>query len=304
LDLSVIILSWNTRELLRQCLESLRGGTGDLAAEVILIDNASSDGSADMVARDFPEVRLFRNAVNTGYAAGVNQGLRESRGERICLLGSDTRVLPDALPALAAFLDAHPEAGAVAPRLLNPDGSVQKGCMRFPTLTTVFWWDTPLQALWPESRELRRYQMRDWDHRGTRRVEQPPGTCLMLRRSMVERIGPMDERLWLFFNDVDWALRMHRARAPIWYVDEARIYHHLGRSTAQFPDFAPLWYQNRIAYYRKHYHVVGAALTKIHLVYAALRECWRTWCHVPFNRESRAYVRMVFGRMFELLARS
>lgn len=302
-DLSVVILSWNTRELLRECLESMRGGTGGLATEVLVVDNASSDGSADMVAEAFPEARLFRNAGNRGYAGGVNQGLRESRGERICLLGSDTRVFPDTLPLLAAFLDAHPDAGAVAPRILNPDGSLQGGCMRFPTLTTVLWWDTPLQAWWPESRELRRYRLKDWDHRGTRQIEQPPGTCLMVRRATVDRIGLMDERLWLFFNDVDWALRMWKAGAPIWYVDEARIIHHLGRSTAQFLDYAPQWYGNRIAFYRKHYYFPGVALTKAHLVYVALRELGRTCRHSGTGPEARAHMRMVLGRMWRILVR-
>ncbi len=300
-DLSIVVLSWNTRELLRECLTSLRAGRGSLSVEIVLIDNASSDGSADMVAADFPEVRLFRNAHNVGYAIGVNQGLRECRGQRLCLLGSDTRVFPDALQQLVAFLDAHPDAGAVAPRCLNPDGSDQRGCMRFPSLRTALWWDTPLAAFWPNSRELRRYQMKDWDHRGTRQVDQPPGTCLMFRRDLLERVGYMDERLWLFFNDVDFALRIWRTKSPIWYVDEACIYHHLGKSTSQFQDFAPLWYANRITYYRKHFHLIGTFLTKSHLVYVAFRECWRTWSKVAINRESWAYVRMVFSRMWKIL---
>ena len=293
-DLSLVVLSWNTRQLLSECLESILAGSGNLECEIIVIDNASSDGSAEMVAKDFPEARLIRNRENLGYAAGVNVGLKASHGEKICLLGSDTRVFPDALPKLAAFLDDHPQAGAVAPRILNPDGSVQHGCMRFPSLSTVLWWDTPLQLWWPESRELRRYEMRDWDHRGTRQIEQPPGTCLMIPRRTLDRVGLMDERLWLFFNDVDWALRIWKTKAPIWYLDDAQVYHHLGQSTAQFDGKATQWYGNRISFYRKHFHTVGVASTKAALLYIAIRECWRTWRHVPINRESIAHVKMVF----------
>jgi hypothetical protein len=173
--------------------------------------------------------------------------------------------------------------------------------LRFPTLATALWWDTPLQAFWPDSRELRRYQMRDWDHRGTREVDQPPGTCLMVRREAVDRVGPMDERMWLFFNDVDWALRIKRTLGPIWYVDHACIYHHLGRSTAQFGDFAVQWYGNRVAFYRKHFHLSGVAITKAHLVYVALRECWRTWKHTGIDRRSLAHIRDVFRKLWMVL---
>jgi GT2 family glycosyltransferase len=274
-DLSIIVLSWNTRDLLRECLEAVERGKGALSLETIVIDNASTDGSADLVAAEFPAAKLVRNDSNRGYARGVNQGLALATGAKVCLLGSDTRVAPDALPKLCAFLDAHPGAGAAAPRLVNPDGSIQRACMRFPTLKTVLWWDTFLAAWRPRSRELVRYQYLDWDHRGSRAVDQPPGTCLVLPRTVVEQIGPMDERLWLFFNDVDWALRLQKAGLQLWYVDEAEVVHHLGASTKRYTDFGAEWHRNRIAFYRKHYGFVGSALSKTVLVYAAIRQCFR-----------------------------
>lgn len=287
-DLSLVILSWNTKPLLRECLTAVREGRGGLGVEVVVIDNASHDGSADMVAAEFPEVILERNAENRGYAGGVNQGLRRASGSRVGLLGSDTRVAPDALPKMAAFLDDHPEVGAVAPRLVNPDGTLQHACMRFPSLTTVCYWDTPLQALFPRARELQRYQMKDWDHRGTRRVEQPPGTCLMLPRDVLDELGPMDERLWLFFNDVDWAMRLARLGYELWYLDEAEVVHHLGGSTRHYADFAAEWHRNRIRFYRKYWHGLGTFLTKSVLVYVALRQCVRLKKHLPFGAEYRA----------------
>ncbi|HYC78880.1 MAG TPA: glycosyltransferase family 2 protein, partial [Planctomycetota bacterium] len=275
-DLSVVVLSWNTKDDLRTCLDALRRGRGGLTVEVVCIDNASSDGSADMTAAEFPEVRLVRNAENVGYARGVNQGLRAARGYRICLLGSDTRVAPDALPKLCAFLDAHPEVGAVAPRLVNfDDGATQRACMRFPRLRTALWWDTPLQAWFPESRELRRYRYRDFDHESSRAVEQPPGTCLVLRRDVVDRLGPMDERLWLFFNDVDWSMRLDALGLKSWYLADAVVAHREGGSTRKFADFGAEWHRNRIALYRKHWGLAGAALTKAVLCFVALRQCFR-----------------------------
>jgi hypothetical protein len=274
-DLSVIVLSWNTRELLGECLAALDRGRGSLSVEVVVVDNASADGSADEVAARFPWARLIRNVTNRGYAGGVNDGLAAATGRLVCLLGSDTRVAPDALTRLCAFVDGRPDAGAVAPRLVNPDGSTQRACMRFPTLRTVLYWDTFLARWSPGGRELARYRYTDWDHRGTREVEQPPGTCLVVPRRTVDELGPMDERLWLFFNDVDWALRMRAAGLARWYVDEAEVVHHLGASTRKFGDFGAEWHRNRIAFYRKHFGFVGAALTKTAAVYVALRECFR-----------------------------
>jgi N-acetylglucosaminyl-diphospho-decaprenol L-rhamnosyltransferase len=275
-DLSVVVLSWNTKDDLRTCLSAVRAGTGGLDVEVVCVDNASADGSPDMVAAEFPEVRLFRNAENTGYARGVNQGIREARGFRICLLGSDTEVAPDALPKLVAYLDVHPAAGAVAPRLVNfEDGATQRACMRFPKLRTALWWDTPLHAWFPESRELRRYRYRDFDHETSRDVDQPPGTCLVLLRSTVDRLGPMDERLWLFFNDVDWSMRLAGFGLKSHYLADARVKHREGGSTRKYADFGAEWHRNRIAFYRKHWGAVGVLLTKAVLVYVAIRQCFR-----------------------------
>src|ERR1043166_7321143 len=153
-DLSVVILSWNTRDLLGECLEAVDASQGGLSIETIVIDNGSTDGSADLVAASFPRPRLVRNAENRGYARGVNQGLALAAGRKICLLGSDTRVAPDALSRLCAFLDAHPEAGAVAPRLVNPDGTTQRACMRFSRFLTALWWDTFPVSWSPGRREL------------------------------------------------------------------------------------------------------------------------------------------------------
>lgn len=300
-DISVVVLSWNTQQLLRECLAALRLAHGGLRVEAIVIDNASHDGSADMVAAEFPETRLQRNSVNRGYAGGVNDGIALATGEYVLLLGSDTRVATDALHRMHDFLLAHPEAGAVAPRLINPDGSIQRACMRFPSLRTVLYWDTPLQHFFPECGELRAYQMKEWDHRGTRQVDQPPGTCLLVPRVVIDRVGVMDEQLWLFFNDVDWALRMTKAKYQLWYLDEAEVVHHLGGSTRHYMDFAAEWHRNRIRFYRKHFHHLGAFLTKFVLVYVGLRQCVRVKQHLPFGAEYSANVKQIFGLMSSAL---
>lgn len=304
-DLSIVVLSWNTKDDLRTCLAAIRAGQGTLRIETVCIDNASSDGSPDMVAAEFPEVRLVRNAENTGYARGVNQGIREARGFRICLLGSDTQVFPDALPKLVAELDRRPDLGAVAPSLVNfDDGAVQRACMRFPRFRTAFWWDTPLQAWFPNGRELRRYQYKDFDHLSSREVDQPPGTCLVLLRTTVDRLGPMDERLWLFFNDVDWSLRLRRMGLKSYYLAEAKVRHREGGSTRKYADFGAEWHRNRIAFYRKHWGIAGAFLTKLVLVYVAVRQGVRVHAELKSFAASKPHFATLWQTLWGILRRS
>ena len=197
-DLSIIILSWNTRDLTVACLTALKGCLEAFpsSAEVIVIDNASADDSVDALQCDFPWVDLHINDDNVGYARGVNQGLDLARGRRVMLLGSDTEVRGETLPLLWAFLDEHPDVGMVAPRCVDPDGTLQRGCMRFPNLMTALYYDTFLEKVSPNNTTLHRYFYKDWDHLGTRAVDQPPATCVMVRREVIDEVGPMDRRLW------------------------------------------------------------------------------------------------------------
>ena len=251
-ELSVVIPSWNTRELLAVCLEKLAAAKKP-ATEIIIVDNGSEDGSADMIAAQHPDVVLVRNEKNEGFARGCNQGMRLARGRLVLLLNTDTEVAPDAIDRLAAFLDSHPGHGAVAPRLIHPDGRTQRTVMAFPRLRSVLWFGTPLERWFPNSRELRRYFARDWDQESSRDVDQPPAACLLVRREVLERSGLFDEDLWLFFNDVDLSLRMARDGWHTHYLAEALVVHHVGASTSKFGRFIPEYQKNRLHYYRKHH---------------------------------------------------
>jgi len=270
LELSVVVLSWNTAELLRACLASLRRHPFPGSWEVIVVDNGSADESAALVASEFPAARLIRNAVNEGYARGNNIGLREARGELLLLLNSDTEVHPGTLERLAGFLREHPDAGAVSCQFVGPDGAVQPSCMRFPSVKTVLVYDTILGALFPRG-EMTRYYYRDFDHRTTREVEQPPGACFMVRRAALERVGLLDEGMFLFFNDVDLCLRLRQAGWRIWFLADARILHHVGGSTRRFTDTTLEWHKNRTLYYRKHHGRLATFLCKGAALYVAAR---------------------------------
>jgi hypothetical protein len=205
---------------------------------------------------------LVVNAKNEGFARGSNQGLELARGRYVLLLNTDTEVAPDAIQKLLDFLETHPRHAAVAPRLVHPAGGTQRTVQEFPTLKTALFFSTPLERWWPESRELRRYFMRDWDQESSRDVDQPPAAVLLVRKTVLDEVGLFDEDLWLFYNDVDLAKRIGQAGWKTHYLAEARVVHHVGGSTKQFADFVTVWQRDRLRYYRKHFGRVGAVWLK------------------------------------------
>lgn len=273
--LSVVVLSWNTKDLTLACLRALFAETPRHAREVIAVDNGSEDGSASAIAAAFPQVRLERNATNRLYAAGNNQGALLATGVYLCTLNSDTEVQPGALDLLVDFLEQHRDHGAVAPRLVDPDGSVQHACMRFPTLSTALCFDSWWGTFWPGSRVQARYMMRDFDHLHSRDVDQPPGACFLMRTSEWRELGGLDEQLGLFFNDVDLCKRLWARGRAIRYLAEARVLHHRGASTKNFAKMVVIWHKNRHAFYRKHFGALGAFWIRVCVRLRIWEEWWK-----------------------------
>ena len=259
-ELSVVVLSWNTKDLTLACLRALEADPTSRTRELVVVDNGSEDGSADAIAVAHPAVRLVCNPENRGYSGGNNQGARAARGRWLCLLNSDTEVRPGALDRLVDWLEAYPEYGVAAPRLVNADGSVQRACMRFPGLLTALVYDMSWAARRPAKWIDDRYYMRDFDHMSSRDVDQPPGACCVVARAEFLEQGGLDEELWLFFNDVDFCKRMWRRGRRVRYVAEAEVMHHVGSSTKRFARTIVIWHRNRITYYRKHF---GAWVTPL-----------------------------------------
>ena len=254
LDLSVIIVSYNTRDLLRDCLRSVYRslGTAGLAAEVLVVDNASRDGSAEMVRGEFPGAAIISNAENRGFAAANNQALRQAQGRYLLLLNPDTVVQGDALPALARFMDEHTQAGVACGRLLYGDGSFQHSCFRFPTLLMSFLDFFPVNHRITGSRLNGRYP-HSWFERPFP-IDHPLGACFIVRREAVEQVGLLDEQFFIYCEEIDWCIRIRRAGWEAYYTPTATIVHLEGRSTQQFrgPMLVEL-HRSRYRLFRKHY---------------------------------------------------
>ncbi len=269
MELSIVIPSWNTVDLLRACLNSIEAAPKP-ETEVIVVDNASADGSADMVAAEFPSVVLKWNDANEGFAIGCNQGIELARGDFVLLLNADTEIQGEGLMEMVDYLKSHSDYGGVAPQLVHPDGSVQTACMRFPSIWTPLFFGTPIERWFPKSPELVRYFMMEWDHSDERDIDQPPAACLLVRREVIEQVGVFDETLWLFFNDVDLSLRMARAGWKTRYLADSKVLHHEGASTSKFGSFVPEWHRNRLTYFRKHFGWLAGPWVKLCVAFSML----------------------------------
>jgi GT2 family glycosyltransferase len=283
-DLSIVIVNWNTRDLLRACLASLRAALADstLRTETIVVDNASADCSAAMVAAEFPEARLLANAENRNYAAGNNQGLEAATGRHILLLNPDTEVPPGAVEALVALLAERPKAGAVSPALVSPDGRVQPSVRGFPTPLALFGELTGLARLAPAS-ALGAYRVHALPEDAPASVDQPMASAFLVRKQALDRSGYFDEQFPLFFNDVDLCYRLKRAGWEILYEPRVKIVHVGGASTRQVrPQALRLSHEGLRRFYAKHYRgrlawpAYAAIMISIHLA-GALRVRLARW---------------------------
>jgi len=231
MELSSVIVHYRSREALRQCLASLESETTGLAREVVVVDNDRDHHALDLLAREFPKVRGILNQENVGYARAVNQGIAATTGEFVLVMNPDCLPQPGSVAALVGYLRAHPRAGVAGPMILDRDGSLQYSARSFPDhLTFLFNRYSLLTRLFPGNRFTRRYLLSDWDHTTMREVDWLSGACLLVRRTAIDQVGPMDEAYFMFNEDVDWCRRMKLAGWAVAYVPDARVVHDIGAS--------------------------------------------------------------------------
>jgi N-acetylglucosaminyl-diphospho-decaprenol L-rhamnosyltransferase len=277
-DLVVVVVSYNTAGLLRTCLRSLRVSLDRtqerFRSHVVVVDNASSDGSADLVRQEFSDVDLLVLEENRGFAAANNLAIRDVDARYVLLLNPDTEVLGDAPVALVRFMDQNPAAGACGGRLLNPDLTFQHSCFHFPTLPMSLFDFFPLNHRIINSRLNGRYPRR-WYSRPFP-IDHPLGACMMVRREAIQQVGPMDEGFFMYCEEVDWCYRIKQAGWKIYYTPDAEIIHHGGQSTRQSagPMLVQL-HRSRDRFFRKHYGPVyaefGRAIVRLGMVAATGR---------------------------------
>lgn len=278
----MVIVSFNTRKLLDVCLASLFAGLREakLRGEVFVVDNASSDGSPEMVRERYPEVQLTANERNLGFAAANNLALRQSRGGYILLLNPDSQLMNGALGKMLSFLEAHPEVGMVGAGLLYPDGRFQHSAFKFPTLAMTFFDFFPLNHRIINSRLNGRYPMTYYE--GPFPIDHPLGAALMVRREVLEQVGLLDERFFIYCEEIDWCMRIKRAGWQIWCVPEAQVIHHEAQSTRQFREamFVEL-FRSRYLLFAKHYgglyQWAARQIVRLGLLRKILEDRWRTW---------------------------
>jgi len=252
--LSICIVSYQTRDLLRDCLRSIYGTIASLSFEIIVVDNHSEDGTLEMLHDEFPDVRLLVNDHNTGYTRPNNQALRESKGRYVALLNPDTLVKPNAIVELFSFLEMHPEVGIVGPKVLNRDGTLQKQCRRSEARP----WDaicyfSGLSRLFPHDKRFAGYLMTYLDEDQTHEAEAVSGSCMMIRREVIDQIGYLDELFFAYQEDTDYCRRARLAGWKVFYNPSAQIIHYGGEGGSKVQPFRSIieWHRSYYRYFRK-----------------------------------------------------
>ncbi len=278
LDLAIVVLSFNTRDLLRNCLRSVSESAGDIRFQTCVVDNGSTDGSVEMVRDEFPSVHLIVNRTNLGFSAGNNVGLRwfgfsrsvnglvdERLPRYALLLNPDTIVPPTAFADMVAFMDERPEIGVAGPRVRRPDGSLDRACRRsFPTPAVSFYRQIGLSRLFPNSRRFNAYNLEYLPEDAVHPVDSVVGAYMQIRREAIAQVGLLDEAFFMYGEDLDWAKRIKDAGWQVWYNGEVEITHVKEASSSQSAkariDFTEaLW-----IFYRKHYQAnTGWLLDKV-----------------------------------------
>lgn len=293
MDLGIVIVNYNTKTLLRRCLETVFASEG-VTFRVCVVDNASTDGSAAMTAAEFPQVLLIANSDNPGYPTANNQGLQalgfaigqpNTECRHALLLNPDTELPPDALARVVHFLDAHPEIGVVGPKLLRPDGSLDRACRRsFPTVEVSFYQMVGLARLFPNSRRFARYNLTYLDPDQSAEVDSVVGAFMLVRGAAVAKVGLLDESFFMYGEDLDWAFRIKAAGWKVYYYPEVTVLHVKRAASRQNPQSRVAFWRAMEIFYRKHY----AAQTALPIHWAVIGgvrlAAWVTQLRVNLQR--------------------
>jgi GT2 family glycosyltransferase len=298
-DLSIVIVNWNTRELLRSCLDSVYQTVSGIPFEVLVVDNHSVDGSPEMVASCFPQVELIRNNENVGFARANNQAIRMSHGRFVLLLNSDAVLLPGTACRMLAVMDEQPRVGVVGAQLLNPDGTFQGSYADFPSLRGELLLATKLAAIvfgpsYPNypARRSQQDQLADW----------VSGACLMVRRAAIDQVGLLDEDYFMYTEETDWCYRMKRAGWLVYYCAAARVVHWASQSSKRVPERRRgMVYRSKWLFMRKHRGPIAATAFRYALLVTSLLKCGLWWLSSLIGRRSVRQLALQHVRSYQVV---
>lgn len=235
ITVSVIIVSWNARDYLTQCLSSLTTEACRYPMDIIVVDNASSDGSADCIESNYPNVHLIRNTENLGFAKANNIGISVSKGKYLCFINSDVKVLPDCITRLMEYCEEHPEAGMVGPRIIGGDGLLQRSCRGFPSVWNMFCRALALDSMFKKFKPFTGYSLRHWTQNSLRDVDILTGCFWLVRRQALEQVELLDETFFIYGEDMDWCKRFWSKGWRVVFVPSAEAIHYGGGSSSNAP---------------------------------------------------------------------
>lgn len=267
-DVSIIIVNYNTCNLLQECLRSIHDCK--ISKEIIVVDNASTDSSVEMLMREFPDVMIIRNSQNDRFAKPNNQAMCKASGRYFFLLNSDTVLMPDSLSVLLKYIDKNGRIGMCAPQLLYPDGSIQPSCRGFVNLWTHFCDMFGLDKLFPNSELFAKSEMRYFNHKSLKEVDHVMAAALLIRRQVIEQVGMFDEKLSINYNDLDLSLRAHQHNWKAIYNPDAQVIHHHGKTTKMLNKNFELFdelYENVFYYFKKHYGKRSVVFYKLLMIF-------------------------------------
>jgi hypothetical protein len=272
-DISFIIVSWNGKDYLRQCLESLSEAIRNFRCEIIVVDNASTDGSWQMVRDEFPDVILLKNTNNEGFADANNRGINASQGKYLCLINSDVKILPNSISRLYDYIERHPDVGMLGPKVLNGDKSLQPSCRTLPTLGSSLFRAFMLDTCFKNSPVFAKHNMTHWNYSDTREVDILSGCFWLIRHDALREVGALDPRFFMYGEDMDFCKRFKESGWKIVFFHEAEIIHFGGASSANDPGrFWTEMQRANLQYWLKHF---GKARTLLYYMCLLLHNFFR-----------------------------
>jgi hypothetical protein len=255
-DVSIVITTYNSRDYLKICIDSIKNNTPKYSREMIVVDDASTDGTQELVQKQYPEINYIRNSENIGYVRSNNIGIRASKGRYVLCLNNDALVLDGAINKLIDFMEINKNAGADGPKLLNSDKTIQLQCRRsFPAPMSSLYYFSGLSSLFPKNKLFGKYLLTYLDDKSTMEVDCLCGAAMVVRRDVLDKVGLMDESFFMYGDDIDWCYRIKQAGWKIYYVPEAEMIHYGGRGGSRKQSYRNIFefYRAMTVYYRKHY---------------------------------------------------